>query len=194
MRRIITFNNVSADGYFAAPDGNLNWVINDDEIFMLSQERNPNVDTMLFGRKTFELFEKAWRDNNGVDPHTQRESQAAKLIADGINAMNKLVFSNSLKNVTWKNSTLLGKLTKDRIDEVKRGPGGDIIMFGSGQIASQLTELGLIDGYQFIINPVLLGDGRLLLTHVKKPSRMKLLESRKFEKSGNVLLRYVVAE
>jgi dihydrofolate reductase len=194
MRRIITFNNVSADGYFAAPDGNLNWVINDDEIFMSSQERNPNVDTMLFGRKTFEMFEKAWRDNKVIDPHTQRESPATKMIADGINAMNKLVFSNTLKSVTWKNSTLLGKLTRERVEEVKRGSGGDIIMFGSGQIASQLTEMGLIDEYQFIINPVLLGNGRLLLTNVTKPSRMKLLESRKFEKSGNVLLRYAVAE
>ena len=72
---------------------------------------------------------------------------------------------------------------------MKKQPGKDMMIFGSGSIVSQLTEHGLIDEYQFVVSPILLGSGRSLLSGVSKSSRLDLLEARKYP-SGNVMLRY----
>ena len=72
---------------------------------------------------------------------------------------------------------------------MKRQPGKGIMVFGSGSIVSQLTQHGLIDEYQFVISPTLLGSGRTLLREVSKSSKLNLLEATGY-KSGNVMLRY----
>lgn len=101
----------------------------------------------------------------------------------------KLVFSRTRKEVTWRNSRLLPELDPRGIEALKREPGGDIMVFGSGSIVSQLTRHGLIDEYRFVVGPVLLGGGRPLLAGVPESLRLNLLEAREYP-SGNVLLRY----
>jgi dihydrofolate reductase len=103
----------------------------------------------------------------------------------------KLVFSRTLKELTWKNSYLLDEFDPREVEAMKRQPGKDMLVFGSGSIVSQLTRHGLIDEYQFVVNPVLLGSGRSLLSGVSTSARLALLEAREFP-SGNVLLRYVL--
>jgi hypothetical protein len=82
----------------------------------------------------------------------------------------KLVFSRTLKELTWKNSYLLDEFDPREVEAMKRQPGKDMLVFGSGSIVSQLTRHGLIDEYQFVVNPVLLGSGRSLLK-VCRPAR-----------------------
>jgi dihydrofolate reductase len=194
MRRIVTFDNVSADGYFSAADGSLGWVVPDDEIYKAAAER-PGIDTMLFGRRTYEMFESFWPhaldDPAGAaDPHdTRRSSPAIRSQAIWINATPKVVFSRTRKEVTWKGSSLLHELDPRAIEAMKEQPGKDMIIFGSGSIVSQLTEHGLIDEYHFVVAPVLLGGGRQLISGVAKSLRLDLLEARQFP-SGNVMLRY----
>ena len=106
-----------------------------------------------------------------------------------LNRMTKLVFSRTLKDVTWRDSRLLRKLDPREIETMKGQPGKDMIIFGSGSIVSQLTQHGLIDEYQFVVCPILLGSGQPLLSGVSKRLRLELLEAKPFP-SGDVMLRY----
>jgi dihydrofolate reductase len=195
MRRIVTFNRVTADGYFAGPDGNLEWVVPDEELDKVAMEGPSVVDTVLFGRRTYELFEGFWPhalddSRTAPDPHRPgRRSPAMRAMAIFLNEATKLVFSKTRKDVTWRNSRLLHELDPREIEAMKRQPGKDMIVFGSGSIASQLTQHGLIDEYQFVVSPVLLGSGRSLLSGVSKSSRLDLLEAKGYP-SGNLMLRY----
>ena len=110
-------------------------------------------------------------------------------MAGWINQATKLVVSKTRKDVTWKNSRLLHDLDPGEIEALKKQPGKDIMIFGSGSVVAQLTQHGLIDEYQFVVAPILLGSGRQLLDWVPKSSRLDLLDAKKYP-SGNVMLRY----
>jgi len=189
------FNWVTADGYFAGPDGNLEWVVPDEEQAQAAVEGIPGFDTVLFGRRTYELFEGFWRhavDDSSTAPdphHPGRRSREHHAIAIWINETTKLVFSRTLKDVTWRHSRVLHELDPREIETMQRQPGKDMIVFGSGSIVSQLTQHGLIDEYQFVVCPILLGSGRPLLSGVSKNSKLDLLEAKQYQ-SGDVMLRY----
>ncbi len=144
-----------------------------------------NVDTVLFGRVTYQQFESFW-PHAAEDPATPPE---LRVFADALNKMVKVVFSTTLKRVTWKNSKLLHEIVPGEIERMKQGPGGDMIIFGSASVAQKLTDHSLIDEYQFIVNPVLLGRGKSLLSDSKLRTNLELVQA-KPGKSGNVLLRY----
>jgi dihydrofolate reductase len=206
MRRILAFNNVSADGYFSAADGSLGWVINDPELdrsIMTDADRQaalgsgPDPGTILFGRRTYEQFESFWPhalddSKTAPSPHGPGRSVEMRGMAIWINAAKKIVFSRTRAAVTWSNSTLVRTFDPREVEQMKRQPGGDILIFGSGSITSLLTRYGLIDEYQFVVNPLLLGDGRSLVTGVPNRLRLELREARPFP-SGNVMLRYARA-
>jgi dihydrofolate reductase len=195
MRRIVMFNWVTADGYFAGPDGNLQWVVPDEEQSKAAAESIHGFDTILFGRRTYELFEGFWRhavddSSTAPDPHQPgRRSPEHRAIAIGLNEMTKLVFSRSLKEVTWRNSRLVHELDLREIEAMKKQRGKDMIIFGSGSIVSQLTQHGLIDEYQCVMCPIFLAGGRPLLSGVSKSVPLDLLEVRAYP-SGDVMLRY----
>ena len=208
MQRIIAFNRVSVDGYFSAPDGSLGWVVPDPELdrsVMATADRvaatttGPEPGTILFGRRTYEMFESFWPkalDAPGPtspDPHGPGSASVEmRAMAIWINAAKKVVFSRTRKTVTWSNSHLRGEFDPAEIEAMKRRSGGGIIVFGSGSIASRLTEHGLIDEYQVIVSPLLLGGGHSLIRGVANALRLDLLEAKPFP-SGNVMLRYAPA-
>src|SRR2546430_1249723 len=109
-RRIVMFNWLTTDGYFAAPDGNLDWVVPDEEQARSAAESISGTDTVLFGRRTYELFASFWPmvaddSSTAPDPHHPGErTREHKIIAKALNEMTKIVFSRTLKDVTWKNS------------------------------------------------------------------------------------------
>jgi dihydrofolate reductase len=150
----------------------------------------------LFGRRTYQIFEvflaHAVADETGTvpDPHNPgRRSREHGTIATALNRMTKLFFSRTLKDASWRNSRLLREVDPRQIEAMKGQGGGDMIIFGSGSIVSQLTQHGLIDEYQFAVCPTLLGSGQPLLKGVSKGSRLSLLEAKAFA-SGDVLIRY----
>ena len=189
------FNHVTADGYFAGPDGNLSWVVPDEEIDKAAVQRMPTIDTILLGRRTYELFEAYWPhalndSQTAADPHdSSRRSPTLRDMAVWINEANKLVFSRTLKKVGWKNTRIRPGIDPGAIEAMKREPGKDMIVFGSGSVVSELTRHGLIDEYQFVVNPVLLGQGKPLMEGMSNGAKLKLRESRQYP-SGNVVLRY----
>ena len=195
MRRIVMFNRVTVDGNFAGPDGNLDWVVPEEELDKAAAKNLSGADTILFGRRTYEMFEGFWPravddSSTAPDPHgAQRRSPELRAMAIWINEATKVVFSRTRNDVTWRNSRLLHELDPREIEAMKRQPGKDMMVFGSGSIVSQLTEHGLIDEYHFVLSPILLGSGRPLLSRVSKSLKLDLLEAKAYP-SGNVLLRY----
>jgi dihydrofolate reductase len=194
-RRILAFDWLTADGYFAASDGSLNWVVPDDEQAKAAATGLPAADTVLFGRRTYELFEGFWRhalqdSATAPDPHRPgQQSREHRVIAVWMKEATKLVFSRTLNDVTWNNARLVRELDVDEIAAMKRRPGKDMMIFGSGSVVSQLTQHGLIDEYQFVVCPVFLGNGRRLLEGLSKKVTLELLEAKKYP-SGDISLRY----
>ena len=197
MRRIVMFNRVSAEGYFAGLDGNLGWVVPDEELDReaVAAIEGSEEGTILFGRRTYDMFEAFWPhaldgSTRSPDPHRPgRASAVMRAMAIWINEATKVVFSRTRKDAPWKNSRLLPELDPRAIEAMKREPGGDILIFGSGSIVSQLTQHGLIDEYQFTVSPMFLGDGRPLISGMPRGVKLDLLEAKAYE-SGNVKLRY----
>lgn len=164
-RRIVMYNWMTANGYFAGPDGGLEWVVPDDQQAKAAAAAALNFDTALCGRRTYERFEKFWRhavDDSATVPDPHRPGQRSRehrAIAIWLNEMTKLVFSRTLKGATWRNSRILRALDPQDVEAMKRPPGRDMIVFGSGSIVLQLTQHGLIDEYQLVVCPILLGTG-----------------------------------
>jgi dihydrofolate reductase len=199
MRHIIAFDHLSADGFFSTADGKLDWVVPDDALDERAVEGMKASDTILFGRKTYDMFESFWpnalKDPAGaVDPHDpSRRPPALHAMAKWINDATKLVFSKARKDVGWKNAHVLGDLDPHKIETLKKQKGKDVLVFGSGSVVSQLARHGLIDEYRFVVSPVMLGSGRSLLDGSAKKLKLELLGSESFP-SGDVLLRYAPAK
>jgi len=193
MRKLMMFNRVSADGFFSAEDGGIDWATPDPDFEKGVAAGLDGADTILFGRRTYDMFESFWPhaiDDGPTtrDPHAPRRSPELRAMGIWINESQKYVFSKTRKEVTWKNSHLLRAFDPAEIEAMKRGPGKGILVFGSGSLVSQLSEHRLIDEYQFLVSPLLLGKGKSLF-QMPKPRKLALLET-KGTPSGNVLLRY----
>lgn len=185
MRRLVMFNLVSVDGYFAGEDGSLDWQVVDEEFNKAAVLMIESFDAILFGRVTYELFESFWPLAE-TDPNTSDED---KVIAQKINAMKKFVISESLPQVTWNNTTLIRNNMLEEVKKLKQSEGGDIVIYGSGSLVRALTNVSLIDEYRFMVNPIILGSGKLLF-HDMNTLRLKKIAEQPFA-SGNVLLTYV---
>jgi dihydrofolate reductase len=109
------------------------------------------------------------------------------VVAEGMNNMPKVVFSRTLDHVSWNNTTLVKGDLAAEIRRMKQEPGEGMAILGSGRIVSQLAREGLIDEYQFVVNPVVLGAGRTMFDGVKEKLSLKLTKTRAFG-NGNVLL------
>ncbi len=196
MRRIVMFNHITPEGFFSTPDGALDWAVQDEELTRDNASglsRGPGA--MLFGRRTYQMFESFWPkalDDGDTAPNPHRAGERSpdlRAMAVWINESEKIVFSRTLKQVTWKNSRLIPELVPARVEALKQEPGTDIMLFGSGSIVTQLTAHGLIDEYQFVVDPTLLGGGKALFGDLPGRVGLDLLEARAYP-SGNVVLRY----
>jgi dihydrofolate reductase len=184
MRKIIMFNRISMDGFFAGPNGESHeWFVNDYKVDEAAHEMM-EPDTVLFGRVTYQIFEDHWPKEE-TNPKAPKE---AKDTAKEIKNMNKIDFSKTLKGVNWENTELIKGDLVNEVRKLKQGNGRDMVIFGSGTIVQLLTAEGLIDEYVFVITPVILGAGKSLFNEVDKLN-LKLLETKDF-KSGNVILHY----
>jgi dihydrofolate reductase len=183
MRKIVMFNRITLDGFFAGPNEEIDWFIHDNEVDKVMHERM-QPDTLLLGRLTYQMFESYW-PNVAKNPNAPEEE---KVIADELTEMTKLVFSTTLEEVNWENTELIKNNIINTVKELKQGSGADITIFGSGTIVQQLANEGLIDEYLIVVTPVVLGTGKPLFKDDNK-FLLKLLDTRSFI-TGNVLLHY----
>ena len=195
MRQIVVFDRVSADGYYASTDGNLNWAVPEPELDKGAAGSLDGADTMLFGRRTYNMFESFWPkalDNSTTapDPHAPgRRNTEMHALAVWINDTAKVVYSRTRTSVTWKNSRLAGEFDPREVAAMKQQPGRNIMVFGSGSVVSLLAEHDLVDEYQLVVNPVLLGGGQTLVRGLSAARPVELIEAATYA-SGNVKLRY----
>jgi len=181
MRKMFLFNMVTLDGFFEGPNQDISWHNADEEFneFAINQLRE--VDTLLFGRVTYQGMASYWP--------TEAAKRDDPVIAGLMNSLPKIVVSTSLDSLEWNNSKLIKENIQEEISKLKQEPGKEIAIFGSSDLAATLAEYGLIDEYRIIVNPVFLGDGTPLLKGIKDRLNLELLKARTF-KSGNVLLYY----
>jgi len=168
---------MSLDGFFEGPNHELDWFVVDEEFFAYARDMLRGVDTIVFGRKTYQHMADYW------------PSAPADEIADQMNNLPKIVFSRTLESAEWQNSTLVKSDAIAEISKLKQLPGKDMVILGSASLASFLLQQGLIDEYRVILNPVLLGSGRPLFQDVKQRLRLKLSRTKLFG-SGVVVLYY----
>ena len=186
MPRLVVFNQVTLDGYFAGPNGDISWAhsarnTQDQEWSAFVAENAKGGGPLLFGRITYQLMEKYW-------PTPQARKDAPE-VAEHMNSLPKIVFSRTLDTVSWNNTRLVKNDVPVEIQKLKNEPGRDLTILGNGRLVSQLTREGLIDEYMVVVNPVILGKGRTMFEGVKDKLSMKLSKTRAF-KNGNVLLIY----
>jgi dihydrofolate reductase len=184
MRKVILFNLVTLDGFFEGPNREIGWHNVDEEFNEFTGDQLNTFDILLFGRVTYELLASYWPTPTAIrdDP----------IIAHLMNMIPKIVFSRTLEKADWNNTRLIKDHIGEEITKLKEQPGKDMAIFGSGNLASNLTNLGLIDEYRIIVNPVILGDGHPLFKGVNDRLNLKLLKTMAF-RSGNVLLYYAPA-
>lgn len=181
MRKLIFQNMVSVDGYFEGPNHEIDWHNVDGEFNNMAISFLDSIDALLFGRITYELMASYWPSEDALtdDP----------IVAGKMNSLRKVVFSRTLKNVSWNNSTLVKGDAAEEVRKLKEQPGKDMAIFGSANLARTLVPPGLIDEYRIMVNPVVLGAGRSLFDGLGCRQKLNLVESRSF-RSGNVLLSY----
>ncbi len=172
---------VSLDGFIAGPNGELDWHLVDPEFIRYSEEMLHAADMIVFGRITYELMAAYWPlpENIKGDP----------VVAERMNGLPKTVFSRTMDKAMWENTTLIKDNLKENLTKLKHQPGKDILILGSGSIVAALTQMGLIDEYRFIINPVILGAGKSQFTSDADRTKLTLTGISKLT-SGVVILTY----
>ncbi len=185
MRKIVLFNLISIDGYFAGIDGDISWHNVDDEFNEFAVEQTKTFGTIIFGRTTFKMFEEYW-PKALTDPATSEEDRQ---IAQAIDDATKIVFSKTLTESSWNNSKIFNEINPENIKAWKEREGKDAVIFGSGTIAKQLAELDLIDEYRLMVNPIILGEGKNMFENLEKKN-LKLVSLKQFG-NGNILLTYM---
>src|SRR5262245_34451729 len=181
MRKLSVFNLVTLDGYISGPGGDISWHRVDKEFQKYAEKNSNSGNTLLFGRVTYEMMAGYWPSPDALkdDP----------IIARGMNRSPKIVFSRTLKKATWANTRLVKDDLLGEVRKLKKQSGKDLTILGSGSIVAQLAQAGLIDEYQLLLNPVILGKGKTMFEGVEGEPTLKLTSTRIFG-NGNVLLCY----
>lgn len=184
MRKLIVFNHVSLDGYFTDANGDMSFAQNrtpDGEWDAFVAGNASGGGMLIFGRVTYDLMKSFW-------PTPLAAEQMPK-VAEQMNNLPKIVFSRTMEAASWNNTRLVkGEITEE-IRRLKNGEGEEMVIFGSGTIVAQLAQEGLIDEYQIIMDPVVLGNGRTMFEGIEEQKALKLKSTRTFA-NGNVLLIY----
>jgi dihydrofolate reductase len=180
MRRIFSFHVVTVDGYDEGPNQEFDWPNVDKEFDDFAVTQIDEADTMMFGRKTYEVMAAYWPTPEALESDDRR-------VAELMNGRPKYVVSTTLEKADWGGTQVLPDL--DALRAVKAGAGGDIVIMGSSALVANLLAAGLIDEVRVMVNPIVLGAGRSLFHTADRRYPLKLIGTRVFD-SGNVLLRY----
>jgi dihydrofolate reductase len=182
MRKLVAFNFITLDGYFEGPEkGDISWHKHGKEENEFSAKMLTLESTLLFGRVTYDLMAGYWPTTYAIknDP----------IVAEGMNKADKIVFSRTLRKAEWNNTMVVKGNIGEEIEKLKQMSGKDMTLLGSGSIINQFTELGMIDEYQIMIDPVVIGRGTPIFRNIRNQMDLKLIETNIF-KSGVVLLIY----
>lgn len=179
--------HLSLDGFVAGPNGEMDWIKVDEEIFDYVGQRISEGDTALYGRVTYQMMENYWPTAGDQPTATKHDIEHAKWYKK----VHKVVLSKTMDNTGLANTTILNQHLSDSINAIKQQAGGDILLFGSPTATHSLIQLGLIDGYWLFVNPIVLGQGIPLFVDIKDKINLHLLNTRPFT-CGVTELNYTV--
>jgi dihydrofolate reductase len=181
MRQILAFIVVTVDGYYEGPNGEFDWPVVDEEFNQFGLQQLDEVDTLLFGRRTYELMASYWP--------TPAAAEDDPRVAAKMNGLPKLVVSRTLQKAEWADTRIISDDVAGELAKLKQQPGKDIAIFGSSDLTVNLLGLGLVDELRLMVSPVVLGDGKSLFRTADERIGLRLSATRAF-RSGNVLLSY----
>ena len=186
--------HISLDGFVAGPNGEMDWIKVDEEIFDHVGKRISRGDTALYGRVTYQMMENYWPTAGDKPAATRHDIEHSRWY----NKVRKVVLSKTMKDAGLTNTKIISNNLPDSIHEIKRSGSGsagnsseDILLFGSPAATHSLMQLNLIDGYWLFVNPVILGQGIPLFAGIKDKVKLKLMTIRQFI-CGVTELNYVV--
>jgi dihydrofolate reductase len=179
MKKLFFFMMTTANGFYERGPWEIDWHNTDEEFNDFAIEQLDQMDTLIFGRKTYEGMVAYWP--------TQEAIASDPVVAGKMNGSAKIVVSKTLERAEWNNTRLVRDI--EAIAALKREPGKDAILLGSSDLAVSLAARGLIDEYRFMVNPIALGSGKPVLQGLGADLGLELLRTRTF-KNGNVLLDY----
>lgn len=170
--------NLTLDGFFAGPNGELDWhfPLWNDEMSSYALAQLRTMDTILLGRCTYQSMSAYW-------PLAPPEEFTIMM-----NNYTKIIFSKTLKSTEWKNSRLAKENVRNEVLQLKLQPGKNIIVYGSGSLVKSLMQLDLVDEYRFWLHPVIILSGQPFFNDFNKTS-LKLIRTKSFS-SGVVILYY----
>ena len=182
MRKLSVFNQVSLDLYIADREGDMSWAHKHDPEWDAWVTSNASGDgELLFGRVTYQQMASFWP--------TPTAREMMPVVAERMNQARKVVFSRGLRNAEWQNTRLIQSELGPAVEALKHEAGPDMVLMGSASIVRQLAELDLIDAYQLVINPLILGEGKSMFSGLKQRLGLKLVNTRGFQ-NGNLALTY----
>jgi dihydrofolate reductase len=181
VRKLSMFNTVTLDGLFEGPNHDISWNRPDPESNNFAEQQSGQPGTILFGRITYEMMASVWPSPQVI--------QSNPIIAGFMNNSNKIVFSNTLTKADWQNTRLVRGDAAEEVAKLKQQAGSDMIIFGSGKLVSSLAQKNLIDEYQIMLYPLVLGRGTPLFNGLDSKINLRLTKTRVL-KNGNVLLVY----
>ena len=175
--------HISLDGFVAGPNGEMDWIKANEEIFDYVGKRISEGDTALYGRVTFQMMENYWHTAGDKPAATKHEIEHSKWYRN----VHKVVLSKTMKDAGGPageagltNTTIISDNLSDRINEIKQQKGSDILLFGSPTATHSLLQLNFIDGYWLFVNPIILGRGIPLFVDIKDKIKLNLLTTRQF--------------
>lgn len=178
--------HISLDGFVAGQNGEMDWIKVDDEIFEHVEKRIIQGDTSLYGRVTYQMMEDYWPSAGEKPAATKHDIEHSIWY----NKVHKVVLSKTIKETDLTNTSVISDNIPEKINEIKRQPGNEILLFGSPTATHSLIQLNLIDGYWLFVNPVILGKGIPLFDGIKDKINLKLLTTKQFG-SGVTELNYI---
>ena len=187
MRKIISFMHISLDGFVAGPNGEMNWIKVNEEIFNYVGKRISEGDTSLYGRVTYQMMENYWPTAADKPDASRHDKEHSKWYSK----VHKVVLSKTMKEAGLNNTEIISEKLSERINEIKQRPGKDILLFGSPTATHALIQQNLIDGYWLFVNPIILGRGIPLFVNVQNTIKLKLLNTQQFA-CGVTELNYIV--
>lgn len=181
MRKLVSFMVVTLDGYTEGPNGEFDWPNVDDEFNEFAISQLEDIDTLLFGRVTYEGMASYWPTPAAIEDDPA--------VAGRMNSIPKIVFSTRLDKADWENTTLIKGDVAAAVSELKQQPGKYLAVFGSSTLTVSLLDQDLVDELRVVVNPVLLGAGKSLFAGLADRVPLTLQRTTTFS-SGNVLLSY----
>ncbi|MDW8545400.1 dihydrofolate reductase family protein [Staphylococcus pseudoxylosus] len=187
MRKLVVFLHSSLDGFVEGPQGamDIGWIAYNHELEDFANEVLQTADTIVWGRKTYEMMYDYWPTVSSNENASKHELNHAKWIEN----VEKVIFSKALNRVDWHNSRLVKKNVKDEIIHMKQQEGKDIVVLGSPRFAHYLMQLDVVDEYKMTVSPTLIGKGLPLFQNIHEQVDLKLIDSKAFE-SGALGLIY----